>query len=65
MWFVLRLYGVEGLQKYIRNSIKLAQLFEEQVKSDDRFEVVTEAVMAIVCFRIKVSQMIIILLINN
>ncbi|XP_051158829.1 aromatic-L-amino-acid decarboxylase-like [Leptopilina boulardi] len=53
LWFVLRLYGVEGLQKYIRNSIKLAQFFEKQVKSDDRFEIVSEAVMAIVCFRIK------------
>ncbi|XP_033228309.1 3,4-dihydroxyphenylacetaldehyde synthase 2-like [Belonocnema kinseyi] len=53
LWFVLRLYGVEGLQKYIRYSVKLARLFEELVRSDDRFEVVTEAVMAICCFRMK------------
>jgi tyrosine decarboxylase len=36
---VLRLYGVENLQSYIRKHIELAKYFEELVISDSRFEV--------------------------
>lgn len=39
LWMVLRLYGVENLQSYIRNHIKLAQQFENLVAQDTRFEV--------------------------
>ncbi|XP_070158303.1 aromatic-L-amino-acid decarboxylase [Polyergus mexicanus] len=53
LWFVMRIYGVEGLQKHIRYTIRLRQLFEKYLTSDDRFEIVTEAVMGLVCFRIK------------
>ncbi|XP_039302793.1 aromatic-L-amino-acid decarboxylase-like [Solenopsis invicta] len=53
LWFVIRIYEVQGLQEHIRRTIKLAQLFENYVRSDDRFEVVTEVVMGLVCFRIK------------
>ncbi|XP_050453824.1 aromatic-L-amino-acid decarboxylase-like [Cataglyphis hispanica] len=53
LWFVMRIYGVEGLQKHIRHTIKLRQLFEKYLRSDDRFEIVTEAVMGLVCFRLK------------
>ncbi|XP_043257922.1 aromatic-L-amino-acid decarboxylase-like [Colletes gigas] len=53
IWFVLRIYGVEGLQDHIRRTIKLAQLFEKYVKSDNRFEVVTDRSMGLICFRMK------------
>lgn len=39
LWMVLRMYGLENLQKYIRNTIMLAKLFEDLVLSDPRFEV--------------------------
>ncbi|KAK2584770.1 hypothetical protein KPH14_007094 [Odynerus spinipes] len=52
LWFVLRLYGIEGVQHHIRNTISLAQKFEDYVKSDERFEVIS-SVMALVCFRLK------------
>jgi aromatic-L-amino-acid decarboxylase len=58
LWFVFRIYGVEGLQHYIRNSIRLAHIFENYVKSDDRFEIVTEVIMGIVCFRLKVRSLV-------
>ncbi|CAD6227582.1 GSCOCG00001263001-RA-CDS [Cotesia congregata] len=53
LWFVLRIYGISGLQKYIRDSISLAQHFESLVKSDSRFEVITEQILGLVCFRMK------------
>ncbi|XP_076643376.1 aromatic-L-amino-acid decarboxylase [Halictus rubicundus] len=53
LWFVLRLYGVEGLQDHIRRALKLAQIFEQHVKSDDRFEMVTERSLGLICFRLK------------
>ncbi|RZC52121.1 hypothetical protein C5167_020548 [Papaver somniferum] len=38
LWMVLRLYGLENLQCYIRNHIKLAKHFEDLVAADSRFE---------------------------
>lgn len=40
LWFVLRLYGLENLQCYIRSHIQLAKHFEGLVEQDPRFEVV-------------------------
>lgn len=56
LWFVLRLYGIENLQKHIRKHISLAHYFESLVKSDDRFEVTAEVIMGLVCFRLKGSN---------
>nr|ALG64483.1 dopa decarboxylase [Meretrix meretrix] len=53
LWFMLRSYGVEGVQKYIRHHCQLAHEFEKLVVDDGRFEIVTEVVMALVCFRLK------------
>jgi hypothetical protein len=39
LWMVLRLYGIENLQCYIRNHVNLAKHFEELVAQDPRFEV--------------------------
>uniref|UniRef100_A0A1I8II82 Aromatic-L-amino-acid decarboxylase n=1 Tax=Macrostomum lignano TaxID=282301 RepID=A0A1I8II82_9PLAT len=53
IWFVLRSYGIEGLQSYIRKHIRLAKQFEELVTADDRFEIVEEVLFGLVCFRLK------------
>ncbi|XP_025833660.1 aromatic-L-amino-acid decarboxylase-like [Agrilus planipennis] len=52
LWFVMRIYGVEGIQKHIRTQIGLANYFEELVENDKRFEVSTKK-LGLVCFRIK------------
>lgn len=39
LWFMLRSYGLVGLQKYIRRQCELAKYFEQLVKKDDRFMV--------------------------
>jgi aromatic-L-amino-acid/L-tryptophan decarboxylase len=51
LWFVIRHYGVEGLQFHVRQHIALAQSFAQWVKQDDRFEVVAPVPLNLVCFR--------------
>lgn len=52
LWFVIRNYGVEGLRAYIRNHVKLAKLFEQCIREDQRFTVTNEVVLGLVCFRL-------------
>lgn len=47
LWFVIRSYGIKGLQNYIRHHIKLAKRFESHVRSDRRFEVCNDVVVSI------------------
>ncbi|XP_066441122.1 aromatic-L-amino-acid decarboxylase isoform X1 [Eleutherodactylus coqui] len=56
LWFVLRMYGVKGLQDYIRKHIQLAQEFLAFVKKDERFEVCAPVILGLVCFRLKGSN---------
>lgn len=53
IWFVLRIYGVEGIRNHIRKQIGLAQDFANFMKTDSRFDIVTEVTLGLVCFRIK------------
>ncbi|XP_045457542.1 histidine decarboxylase-like [Melitaea cinxia] len=53
LWFVLRNYGVVGLQKHIRESVRLAQKFEALVLADQRFEVPQPRNLGMVVFRLK------------
>ncbi|KAK5646654.1 hypothetical protein RI129_005118 [Pyrocoelia pectoralis] len=52
LWFVLRSYGIEGIQRYIRNHVALAKYFEQLVNTDSRFEVCSSC-MGLVSFRLK------------
>ncbi|KAF7493090.1 Tyrosine decarboxylase [Sarcoptes scabiei] len=56
LWFVIRNYGIDGLQKYIREHVRLAKRFEKLVRQDDRFEVANEVKLGLVCFRLKSSD---------
>ncbi|NEU75434.1 aminotransferase class V-fold PLP-dependent enzyme [Hassallia byssoidea VB512170] len=51
LWFVIRHYGIEGLQHYIRKHIAIAQEFTEWVNSHPSFELVVNPPFNLVCFR--------------
>jgi aromatic-L-amino-acid/L-tryptophan decarboxylase len=53
LWFVLRYYGIEGLQFHIREHVRLAQQFASWVRSDERFELAAPTPLNLVCFRLK------------
>jgi len=53
LWFVIRHYGIEGLQFHIRRHVELAQTFAAWVKKDSRFELAAPVPLNLVCFRHK------------
>ena len=56
LWFVLRYYGIEGLQFHIREHVRLAQQFAAWVREDKRFELVVPPPLNLVCFRLNGSD---------
>lgn len=52
LWFVLRSYGLKGLQAILREHIRLAQLFKGWVEADQRFELMAPVPLSLVCFRL-------------
>jgi aromatic-L-amino-acid decarboxylase len=51
LWAVLRCFGRSGLQEKIREHVRLAALFEEWVRADPEWEVVSPRHFSLVCFR--------------
>ena len=56
LWFVIRHYGIEGLQHYVRKHIALTQEFADWVKSHPDFELVVNPPLNLVCFRHKAGD---------
>ena len=56
LWFVIRHYGVEGLQHHVRRHVALAQQFSDWVRSDERFELGAPVPLNLVCFRLKAGD---------
>ncbi|CAH0026159.1 unnamed protein product [Clonostachys rhizophaga] len=54
LWFVLRSYGIEGLQNHIRNGVALGESLQAKIKSrPDLFTVFTPARFGLVTLRVK------------
>jgi aromatic-L-amino-acid decarboxylase len=51
LWFVIRHYGVEGLQAVVREHLRLAQEFASWVQEDPEFELAAPVPVNLVCFR--------------
>lgn len=55
LWFVIRNFGVTGLQSKVRGHIELAKLFEERIAKEINFEMILPRNLTVVCFRYKPS----------
>jgi aromatic-L-amino-acid decarboxylase len=52
LWFVIRSYGLEGLQSMVREHIRLAEMFKEWVEDSENFELMAPVPLSLVCFRL-------------
>ncbi|MEO1437726.1 MAG: aminotransferase class I/II-fold pyridoxal phosphate-dependent enzyme [Bacteroidota bacterium] len=55
LWFLMRSYGLEGLQAKLRHHIELNTYFAEQIRAMDSFELLIEPILNFTCFR-KISD---------
>jgi aromatic-L-amino-acid/L-tryptophan decarboxylase len=51
LWAVLRCYGREGLQRVIREHVRLAEVFEGWVREEPGWDVCAPRPFSVVCFR--------------
>jgi aromatic-L-amino-acid decarboxylase len=51
LWFVIRSFGVEGLQAKVREHLAIAKELKEQVEAADDFELLAPVPFSVVCFR--------------
>ena len=51
LWFVIRHYGIEGLQYHIRRHVEIARQFAMEVSKSGDFEVTAPVPFNLVCFR--------------
>lgn len=56
LWFVIRHYGIEGLQFHVRKHIDLARRLAGWIKESNDFELVTNPLFNLVCFRHKAGD---------
>jgi len=50
LWFVIRHYGVEGLQHHVRRHVQLAQEFAQWIKASADFQLAAPAPLNLICF---------------
>ncbi|KAI8319278.1 hypothetical protein GQ54DRAFT_299457 [Martensiomyces pterosporus] len=55
LWFILRMYGAQGIRKHIRDDVEQAKWLGKQLEDDGRFELVVPVVFGLAVFRIKPS----------
>jgi aromatic-L-amino-acid decarboxylase len=51
LWFVIKYFGLEGMQEIIRWNITTAQIFKKFVEEDSDFELMAPVPFSTICFR--------------
>ena len=51
LWYVIRYYGLHGLQEKVKEHIRLATLFEKEIKNNEFFELLVPRNLSVVVFR--------------
>ncbi len=57
LWFVIRTYGISGLQEKIRSHIQFGQWLKEEVRDSQGVELMAPAPLNLVCFRFSPCSM--------
>ena len=52
LWFVIRTYGISGLQRKIRNHISFGQWLKDEILKTPGFELMAPVPLNLVCFRV-------------
>ena len=50
LWFVIRYYGIEGLQYHVRRHVELTRILTELISGDDNFLIAAPVPLNLVCF---------------
>ena len=53
LWHVINYYGVEGMQKYIKENVEDTQTLRKWIEQDGNYEIVAPTPLNLVCFRHK------------
>lgn len=56
LWFVLRYYGLEGIQQKLRGHMRMSGWLEEQIKAAPDFQMLVPRNLNLVCFHYKPSN---------
>jgi aromatic-L-amino-acid/L-tryptophan decarboxylase len=56
LWFVFRTYGRKGIERILREHIRMARELGETIANDPRFELSAPIEFSLVCFRLKDSD---------
>ncbi|MEM8886811.1 MAG: aminotransferase class I/II-fold pyridoxal phosphate-dependent enzyme [Bacteroidota bacterium] len=56
LWFVMRGFGLEGLQQKLRGHLELNQYFAQQIRESQSFELILEPFLNFTCFRYKGTE---------
>jgi aromatic-L-amino-acid decarboxylase len=56
LWFVLRSYGLRGIQKKLREQIQLAQDLKRKMEQHPHFEILAPVPLNLICFRYKPAE---------
>jgi aromatic-L-amino-acid decarboxylase len=56
LWFVIRHFGIKGLQEKIRNHIRWAQELRREIENSGDFEMMAPTPLATLCFRYKPKE---------
>jgi len=53
LWFVIRNFGLIGIQERLREHLALSEYFEKEIRKSGSFELIVPRNLAITCFRFK------------
>lgn len=56
LWFVIRNFGVTGIQERLRSHIRLAEELETTIQADADFELLSPRYFSLLCFRYRPDQ---------